>query len=99
MWTLEEGLKFIRMCQPVAAAYGYNLSLGGGVLNSGKSEHDLDIVVAPAKDAMSCAEPFVEWLKSAHSLTEIKRRPWNRSMDLIKAKTENNRIIDFFFVR
>ncbi len=45
MWTLEEGLAFIRDLQPKAWANGYHLALAGGVLNRGESFKDLDIIV------------------------------------------------------
>lgn len=45
MWTLETALQLIHVCQPVAAAHGFALALGGSVLNRGHSDKDLDIVV------------------------------------------------------
>ena len=99
MWTLEEGLEFIRTLQPGAAKLGYNLSLGGGVLNAGHSDHDLDVVVAPAKDAKPDPEAFITWVAEAARLNRIKpRRRWNASMLLLKTTDHKERLIDFFIV-
>lgn len=46
-WTIEEGLTLIRGLQPQAKAYGYHIALGGGVLNKGTSEKDLDLYFLP----------------------------------------------------
>lgn len=47
MWDMDQSLKVIRALQPLAMTCGYALSLGGSVLNHGKSENDLDIVALP----------------------------------------------------
>lgn len=43
-WTLDEAVKLIRQMQPLAFECGYHLNLGGGVLNKGFSNKDLDIL-------------------------------------------------------
>ena len=55
MWTLETALAFIREHQPKVAPLGYYLALGGGVLNTGSSVNDLDIVAVPRTSAGPCA--------------------------------------------
>lgn len=45
MWTLEEALYLIRRLQPKVFLHGYNLCLGGSVLNKGFSTKDLDLYV------------------------------------------------------
>lgn len=45
MWTLEESLILIRKLQPKVFLHGYNLCLGGSVLNQGSSTKDLDLYV------------------------------------------------------
>lgn len=47
MWTLEEGLGFVRQIQDASRLFGYHVTLGGGVLNTGSSEHDLDVYMLP----------------------------------------------------
>lgn len=46
-WTLEDGLKLVRAIQNTTRKYGYHLTLGGGVLNNGKSKKDLDLYFLP----------------------------------------------------
>ena len=46
-WILEEAIEFVRKIRPAVNAAGYNLLLGGGVLNNGYSDKDLDLVITP----------------------------------------------------
>jgi hypothetical protein len=46
-WDLVSAISLIRDLQPKAHKLGYNLTLGGGVLNNGWSGNDLDIVAIP----------------------------------------------------
>jgi hypothetical protein len=43
MWTLDESLKLIRTIQPEMKNYEYHITLGGGILNNGISNKDLDL--------------------------------------------------------
>jgi hypothetical protein len=43
-WNLAEAAVFVSNLQLAAFRAGFCLSLGGGVLNNGYSEHDLDLV-------------------------------------------------------
>ena len=47
VWDLASAVNFIRALQPEAHSSGWNLCLGGGVLNNGFSTGDLDIVAVP----------------------------------------------------
>ncbi len=47
MWTIENGLKLVRALQPLTREFNYHLALGGGVLNKGESEKDLDLYFLP----------------------------------------------------
>lgn len=47
MWTLEQGLKVVRALQPHTRQFGYHLTIGGGVVNNGESEKDLDLYFLP----------------------------------------------------
>lgn len=42
-WRLDEALELIRALQSDVRKFGYHLCLGGGVLNTGKSDKDLDL--------------------------------------------------------
>lgn len=46
-WTLDQALATIRLLQPTAHKYGYHIGLGGGVLNTGFSAKDLDLMILP----------------------------------------------------
>lgn len=47
MWGLSGALEVIRLIQPVVKTFDYHVLLGGGVLNRGFSEHDLDLYFIP----------------------------------------------------
>jgi hypothetical protein len=46
-WTMDEALTLIRMLQPESRRFNFHLLLGGGVLNKGQSEKDLDLYFMP----------------------------------------------------
>ncbi len=46
-WDLASAVVFARELQPIAHLAGHNLMLGGGVLNVGYSDSDLDLVLIP----------------------------------------------------
>jgi hypothetical protein len=99
MWTLETGLYFVRLYQDQAMHHGFNLSLGGGVLNSGQSWHDLDIVIAPARGCNG--ENIREYLQAlfwSAGLKEVKRSRWNDYMTVIVTTSRTGRKIDLFVV-
>ena len=47
MWTFNNALPYISELQPRVKKCGYHLCLGGGVLNKGKSNKDLDLYFLP----------------------------------------------------
>ncbi len=49
-WTLENALYLIREIQPNIKKCSYHVCLGGGVLNKGKSDKDLDLYFSPFSD-------------------------------------------------
>jgi len=73
-WTLDEALPIIRSLQPHTRKFGYHLTLGGGVLNTGESKKDLDLFFLPlnhgggkpqqgwSKEPLP--EKLMEWLDS-----------------------------------
>ena len=50
VWEIEEALELIRKIQPKIMAAGYYLALGGGVVNKGWSDNDLDLVAVPRSE-------------------------------------------------
>lgn len=46
-WSLDDALKLARALQPETRKYGYHLTVGGGVLNKGYSDKDLDLYFLP----------------------------------------------------
>lgn len=50
VWTLETALAVVRKLQPLTRLYGYHLCMGGGVLNRGESNKDLDLYLLPLDD-------------------------------------------------
>lgn len=47
IWNLEQGRALIQQLQPLTREFGYHLTLGGGVLNTGASTKDLDLFFLP----------------------------------------------------
>jgi hypothetical protein len=45
MWTLDEALIVIRALQPNLKPLEWHVALGGGVLNTGASDKDLDLYI------------------------------------------------------
>ena len=63
-WKIEEGLKLIRALQGRVKEFGYHIALGGGVLNTGSSEKDLDLYFLPlnSADIKEDTHGMLEWL-------------------------------------
>jgi len=63
-WTLEDALGLIRALQPKTRKWNYHLALGGGVLNNGFSEKDLDLYFLPmgSMRKSSDSKGLVAWL-------------------------------------
>lgn len=49
-WTLDGALALVRDIQPSIKPFQYHVLLGGGVLNKGYSEKDLDLYFLPFGD-------------------------------------------------
>jgi hypothetical protein len=47
MWTLEQGRQVVTEIQDGSRRFNYHVALGGGVLNNGISNKDLDIYFLP----------------------------------------------------
>lgn len=64
-WKLEEGLKLVRALQGRVREFGYHITLGGGVLNKGESDKDLDLYFLPYNNpsvAKENPDGLIEWL-------------------------------------
>ena len=64
-WKIEEGLKLIRALQGRVKEFGYHIALGGGVLNTGTSEKDLDLYFLPFNNpniAKEDTDGLLDWL-------------------------------------
>lgn len=46
-WGLDDALTLVRQLQKEVRPFGYHIALGGGVLNKGMSEKDLDLYFLP----------------------------------------------------
>lgn len=44
MWTIEEAVDFVRLHKGKALDHGFVLFIGGGVIQNGSSERNLDLV-------------------------------------------------------
>jgi hypothetical protein len=47
MWELVGALSLVREIQPKTRDYNYHIAVGGGVVNNGSSEKDLDLYFLP----------------------------------------------------
>lgn len=71
LWRISDALTLIRSLQVSVKPFGYHITLGGGVLNTGSSRNDLDLYFLPLSG--SSDEP-----KLLAFLTEF----WGKSVDL-----------------
>jgi hypothetical protein len=61
-WHLSPALELIRAIQQSCRAYGYHVALGGGVLNKGESEKDVDLYFLPMDDQTNAHSEMLNWL-------------------------------------
>lgn len=103
-WDLASAAVFIRNIQEQAHACGYNLLLGGGVLNNGFSANDLDIVAMPRSlqrrpDETSLLELFrvdKSWAADPPTIVLNPRRNIHRVYP--KSSADNRHAIDLIIV-
>jgi hypothetical protein len=92
MWTLEEAFVLIRKLQPIAFKTGYNLTLGGGVLNNGFSHNDLDLVAIPRGNDIP-----TNWTDLAEAIEGQWKRGWlirNPSRHIEQYRLGNGKILE-----
>jgi len=62
-WTLDEGLSLVRALQKDSRKFNYHIALGGGVLNKGTSDKDLDLYfMALDNGKPTNIDGLIEWL-------------------------------------
>lgn len=101
MWTIERALVLIRELQPKLHARKYHVALGGGVLNTGQSEKDLDLYVfAFDRSITPPVLPFFETLWGpSEPLANCEDYPPDVNFDTkVKFETPDGRI-DLFISR
>ena len=67
MWTLEQGVLLVCTIQQESRQFGYHVCLGGGVINAGYSDKDVDIYMLPLdhdQATFTDADGAIEWLES-----------------------------------
>lgn len=82
-WLLDDALGVIRALQPQTRQFGYHLCLGGGVLNKGESEKDLDLYFLPMnqKDLKADGDGMLQHLKSLWGESEdVRDGRWRTSV-------------------
>lgn len=62
MWTLTQALALITTLQLALHARKYHVALGGGVLNHGQSDKDLDLYIFPFNGAETI-DPILPYLE------------------------------------
>lgn len=63
-WTLDEALRLVRGLQGEVKKFGFHLCLGGGVLNTGLSHHDVDLYFLPLGNTeVGKVDDLVVWLE------------------------------------
>lgn len=104
VWTLEQGLDYIRPLEAKCFDMGFNIGLMGSCLHRGWSNKDLDIVAVPAnwrdgeKDTtlkVNC-EKFLAWIKEqAGPDSEYRTGLWNNMTVHVTYKFQG-RLVDWF---
>ncbi len=76
MWTLEQALTLVRTLQPQLHEQKYHVALGGGVLNNGASDKDLDLYLFPFDNAtIPPITPFLETVLGVPRPMIVSRHP------------------------
>lgn len=64
-WTLDDGISLVRAIQQGCRKYGYHVTIGGGVVNKGTSDKDVDLYFHPLDNGKSSdLSGLMEWLTS-----------------------------------
>lgn len=100
MWTLEEAVALVRQIQPTLHASRWHVALGGGVLNKGTSQKDLDLYFFPFDSNVRPVFGYLTFLwGNASPLSRLENEyPKNAHFDSMKFFPEGKRI-DVFIAR
>lgn len=71
IWALADALKLIRETQATARSFGFHICLGGGVLNRGTSEKDVDLYLLPLIEVPQNTEGLLASLEIGWGPSEI----------------------------
>jgi len=94
-WTLQEGIDYIRALQPVFRGFNYHLALAGSVLNNGRSDKDLDIIVMSMNNDKPVQKDQMEtFLKTLGAFINTKEE--YLMQDRILWKTVGSKPVDWF---
>jgi len=105
VWTLIEGLEYIRPLEQDCFNMGFNIGLMGSVLHKGWSSKDLDIVAVPANWRIGLAETtrpenvkkFLNWIRYlAREESEFYIGRWNNMTVKATYRDREGRLIDWF---
>lgn len=67
-WTFKEAQDLIVAMRPKINGYGYEVTIGGGVLNKGQSANDLDLFLLPKGDIVPQPTELLMWVISKFGL-------------------------------
>lgn len=99
MWTDTDALSFIRHITRNAFNVGWNLHLGGGVLDNGESTSDLDILAMPRYQVEKHEmDAFIDWLVDVQSMEVLERYPLP-FRECVKLRMRDERVVEMIFVR
>jgi hypothetical protein len=97
-WTLDDALVLVRGIQPQLHARRWHVALGGGVLNKGTSEKDLDLYFLPFDDGQESTVllPHLEtWWGKSTPLSDGEYMPSPMFPEKVKFATDSKRIDAF----
>ena len=104
-WTMEQALDVIRFIQPLLKEHKYHVALGGGVLNNGFSDKDLDLYFFPFDESkIDPIMPFLEtiWGKSEEINPNREGYPADVNFEVkvkFGAKVPGEKRIDVFITK
>lgn len=95
MWTLSSAAALVSSLQPKAWTAGWNLCVGGGVLNNGHSGNDLDIVAIPTSKASRNIDLWQLFFDAYYDLEEVSELPCAK----VYKFRQGSRFIDLLVMR
>ena len=80
MWTLDEGISLVRGLQDGTRKFGYHLCIGGGVVNKGRSNKDVDLFFLPLDNDKDKPNPdgILKWLEEMWGESENLMKEYDR---------------------